>query len=507
MSDPTAPPKPAYKPGDVLVVAAPASSGLPLNARAIVASVNKYDGVQHKYDVTLTGGGARGSDVQFVRGVAEGWLRSEGRIATAKSCNVLPFGTFARTAPRLLVPLFQRRYCWVAEHWARLWRDVALGTASALAPHAIGRVTIARDRKAVLVVDGQQRCTTMMLLLAAVRDEARAADAARADPLIAAVDAILLHRPKLRDNGAAAGAAEGPAALALEQASVGLESLDHASQVRLVPSREDRLRFCALVLGAPFDRNAGASARRLSACYDHFRNEARELVARQCGYTDSGGGSGAEAVSALASVVDAALRRVTVVAFELQDGVALQTIYDMLAQRERALTPQFSSYTGQQMAESDLVRNLLLAQLEESRRLAAYEEYWLIMERAQGDGDAAVLEAFLAGYLEERRAEAPPAKAAAPAASPLLEGTRAAARARRRRRRGESVRGGRRRRRRDGGGRRGDGARGARAAGGIEERATATTAAAPREAVAVAPPDLWAPEAVLARAQAAQLRE
>ena len=59
MSDPTDPPKPAYKPGDVLVVAAPASSGLPLNARAIVASVNKYDGVQHKYDVTLTGGGAR----------------------------------------------------------------------------------------------------------------------------------------------------------------------------------------------------------------------------------------------------------------------------------------------------------------------------------------------------------------------------------------------------------------------------------------------------------------
>ena len=503
-------PKPAYKPGDVLVVAAPASSGLPLNARAIVASVNKYDGVQHKYDVTLTGGGARGSDVNYVKGVAEGWLRSEGRIATAKSCNVLPFGTFARTAPRLLVPLFQRRYCWVAEHWARLWRDVALGTASALAPHAIGRVTIARDRKAVLVVDGQQRCTTMMLLLAAVRDEARAADAAAAEPLGAAVDAILLHRPKLRDNGAAAGAAaEGPAALALEQASVGLESLEHASQVRLVPSREDRLPFCALVLGAPFDREAGASARRLCACYDHFRNEARELVARQCGHDGSGSGAaGAEAISALASVVDAALRRVTVVVFELQDGVALQTIYDMLAQRERALTPQFSSYTGQQMAESDLVRNLLLAQLEEARRLAAYEEYWRIMERAQGDGDASVLEAFLAGYLEERRAEAPPAKAAAPAASPLLEGYAALLRAR------------------GGAG----GAANLYAAGGdgvdatvvdaeatgraalallaeLKERATATAAAAPRVATAVAPPDLWAAEAVVARAQAAQLRE
>ena len=110
--------------------------------------------------------------------------------------------------------------------------------------------------------------------------------------------------------------------------------------------------------------------------------------------------------------------------------------------------------------------------------------------------------------MEERRAEAPPAKAAAPAASPLLEGYAALLRAR------------------GGAG----GAANLYAAGGdgvdatvvdaeatgraalallaeLRERATATAAAAPREAVAVAPPDLWAPEAVLARAQAAQLRE
>ena len=51
---------------------------------------------------------------------------------------------------------------------------------------------------------------------------------------------------------------------------------------------------------------AGASARRLCACYDHFRREARELVLRQCGHDGGGGGAaGAEAISALASVVDA----------------------------------------------------------------------------------------------------------------------------------------------------------------------------------------------------------
>ena len=99
-----------YKRGDKLRVNAPQSSGLPLNATAVVATARSTaDG--WCYDVTLSGGDAFGSDVHFVKGLAEAWLRSENNIATSKACAPRPFGAWVRGCARLLVPLFQRRYC------------------------------------------------------------------------------------------------------------------------------------------------------------------------------------------------------------------------------------------------------------------------------------------------------------------------------------------------------------------------------------------------------------
>ena len=259
------------------------------------------------YDVTLTGGGRLGSDVQFVRAVPEGWLRSEGRIATAKSCAPVLFGAFALSAARLVVPLFQRRYCWEESHWSRLWRDVA-SPSSSLAPHALGRVVVARkdgpgSSGAVVLVDGQQRCTTLCLLLCAVRDVARAdLPAKHADPLVSSVDRVLFTRRRKLVHPAAAApgrrhgddtagrdGSEGvPASLgesaqgsstpgpsrhpsATEQASRGLESLTGSAEVRLVPSRQDRLPFCSLVLRASFDEEGSRAARTMSECYECFK--------------------------------------------------------------------------------------------------------------------------------------------------------------------------------------------------------------------------------------------
>ena len=159
----------AHNRGDKLRLCAPAHSGLPLNAVAIVAA-SRSTGEGTCYDVTLTGCGTSGSDVQFVKEVPEEWLRSEHRIATAKACAMRPWGQWLRSAPRLLVPLFQRRYCWDTAQQQRLWRDVA--SPSGLAPHGLGRVVVQRSQlkpSDSIVVDGQQRTATLMLLLAAVR--------------------------------------------------------------------------------------------------------------------------------------------------------------------------------------------------------------------------------------------------------------------------------------------------------------------------------------------------
>ena len=79
------------------------------------------------------------------------------------------------------VPLYQRPYSWTEPHWGRLWRDVLAQSEVIDDPrvrrHFIGSVVIAPSPTLQpagvqhwLVVDGQQRLTTLMLLLAAVRD-------------------------------------------------------------------------------------------------------------------------------------------------------------------------------------------------------------------------------------------------------------------------------------------------------------------------------------------------
>lgn len=87
---------------------------------------------------------------------------------------------------RYVVPMFQRLYAWrETPQWATLWEDVAekavlqlRGIASN--PHYLGALIIEgvrpsspREVKRFLVIDGQQRLTTLQLLLCAYRDIAR----------------------------------------------------------------------------------------------------------------------------------------------------------------------------------------------------------------------------------------------------------------------------------------------------------------------------------------------
>ncbi len=90
---------------------------------------------------------------------------------------------------RYLVPLFQRRYVWTeSDQWEPLWEDIA-SQADALAhsrtaagstprQHVMGAVVLGRERTGIrevptsLLIDGQQRMTTLSVLLAALRDMA-----------------------------------------------------------------------------------------------------------------------------------------------------------------------------------------------------------------------------------------------------------------------------------------------------------------------------------------------
>src|SRR5690242_17608033 len=79
------------------------------------------------------------------------------------------------------VPLYQRRYAWKREHVDQLWSDLVdiarSRRADPAATHFIGSLVLATSPgvtavglQTFLVVDGQQRLTTLTLMLAALRD-------------------------------------------------------------------------------------------------------------------------------------------------------------------------------------------------------------------------------------------------------------------------------------------------------------------------------------------------
>ena len=86
-----------------------------------------------------------------------------------------------RSDVRLTVPLFQRPYVWDADRqWQPLWDDVQATRARVLAgdtaPHFLGAIVLQYKPGSLgsievrEVIDGQQRLTTLQLLIAVVRD-------------------------------------------------------------------------------------------------------------------------------------------------------------------------------------------------------------------------------------------------------------------------------------------------------------------------------------------------
>lgn len=94
----------------------------------------------------------------------------------ARPCQALEFFNGTK---QMLVPLFQRPYEWNVKNWETLWSDILEQYESyeedAIASHFTGAVVTAPARSVpvgvskYLVIDGQQRLTTIAILLCAIR--------------------------------------------------------------------------------------------------------------------------------------------------------------------------------------------------------------------------------------------------------------------------------------------------------------------------------------------------
>ena len=94
----------------------------------------------------------------------------------ARPCEILEFFNGTK---QMLIPLFQRPYEWATKDWETLWNDVLeqyeRAEGSGTANHFTGAIVTAPARSVpvgvskFLVIDGQQRLTTVAILLCAIR--------------------------------------------------------------------------------------------------------------------------------------------------------------------------------------------------------------------------------------------------------------------------------------------------------------------------------------------------
>ena len=234
---------------------------------------------------------------------------------------------FLRRSPQFVIPIYQRAYSWTERECLQLWDDVVRsGADSRVQVHFVGSIVYVEDGQGtvthqapLLVIDGQQRLTTVSLLLAALAQVVMEGE----EP----VDGF--SRRKIQNYYLTNPDEEG------------------SRRHKLVLSRGDKDTLQAIVdvRAAP-----DTPSRRIAENFALFSRLLQE------------NGSSIVAVCAGLSklmVVDIALTRG-------QDNP--QLIFESM------------NSTGKELSQADLVRNFVLMGLEIGPQTKLYEDYWRPME-------------------------------------------------------------------------------------------------------------------------------
>lgn len=245
---------------------------------------------------------------------------------------------------RLVVPLFQRPYVWNRDkQWEPLWEDVERVADRKLArpmerhhPHFLGAVVLQQVPNPVglmqqrTIIDGQQRLTTLQLMLDALHAELVAAQATQ--------PALRIHQ--LVTNDAAFCAKD-------------------EDRFKVWPTNRDRQAFND-VMGAPPPVNHDAlphKGEKMVEAHRYFSESARAWLAA----------GGPEQIEARAAAIDSTVRELLqMVVIDLAVDENAQEIFETLNAR------------GAQLAPADLIKNFVFQRLSESDAdvEAAYQHHW-----------------------------------------------------------------------------------------------------------------------------------
>jgi uncharacterized protein with ParB-like and HNH nuclease domain/predicted transport protein len=259
---------------------------------------------------------------------------------------------FLKKSPQFVIPIYQRTYSWTDKECRQLWSDILrTGSNSAISVHFIGSIVYIEaglsqvsHQSPLLVIDGQQRLTTVTLLLAAL-----ASALAETEP----VDGFSAR--KLRNY------------YLLNPEETG------ERHYKLLLSQTDKTTLTSIVSG---DEQLGEHSIKVMQNFSLFE----ELLA-DCkdNYTAVCNGL------AKLVVVDIALNR---------DQDNPQLIFESM------------NSTGRELSQADLIRNFILMGLEPALQTRLYEQFWRPMELAFGqEAYGTHFDAFMRHYLTVKTGE------------------------------------------------------------------------------------------------------
>jgi uncharacterized protein with ParB-like and HNH nuclease domain/predicted transport protein len=268
----------------------------------------------------------------------------------ASECRLLDL--LAR-APQFVIPIYQRTYSWTERECRQLWADVMrCGRDEHVVVHFVGSIVYIESglsqvsvRQPYLVIDGQQRLTTISLLLAALADAV--GDEAPLDGF---------SRRKIRRNYLIDSDEDGD------------------RRYKLLLSQTDRDTLAALVDERELPTEHSIRIVENHKLFVRWLAETNDLLTICRG------------LSKLV-VVDIALDRST-------DNP--QLIFESM------------NSTGLELSQADLIRNYVLMRMEPALQTRLYQEYWRPMELEFGQvAYSESFDAFMRHYLTMRTGEIP----------------------------------------------------------------------------------------------------
>lgn len=265
---------------------------------------------------------------------------------------------FLKKSPQFVIPIYQRTYSWTEKECRQLWDDVLrTGKDSKLNAHFVGSIVYIQKghsnltvQEPLLVIDGQQRLTTLTLLLAALANAIEKQGESKSEP----VDGF---SPRKIRNYYLLNPEE-----------------DGERHYKLLLTQTDKQSLISILNGSEQPQEMSLKITQNYALFEKWIADAGNLETICNGI-------------AKLMVVDVALTR---------DQDNPQLIFESM------------NSTGKELSQADLIRNYVLMGLEPKLQTRLYEQYWRPMEMDFGqEAYGTHFDAFMRHYLTVQTGDIP----------------------------------------------------------------------------------------------------